>query len=285
MARKRSTVLFEVLRESAESDTNATTLQGQAVSTKTRSVKPPAWTAPLPSGHPVTSSDPPIPASSVKLDGGRMTLSLTSASAAAVLFVALALLAVSYAVGHHFGNELGKETGFQQGKAAYLAQTQDEIQQARAMPPDTHLLDGLGAGPPKAPVPAGGSAPNRHKTSIVRSTGLAAASAKNPAAQVAWVKGNNYLVIQEFDPDASADANAARDFVVGNGVDAVVVTLSNGRHNLITVQGFNFEDTTQKALAIRLQKKVQALGARYIAQGGRYKLQGYFKKRVNDDSW
>jgi len=91
-------------------------------------------------------------------------------------------------------------------------------------------------------------------------------------------------VAQGFAAGREADAEEARVFLAANGVDAAVVPLDSGGTRLITTQGFNRNDPTQRTLADQLIDRIRALGAEYYRSGGGYKLEGYFAT-LKGDRW
>jgi len=55
------------------------------------------------------------------------------------------------------------------------------------------------------------------------------------------------------------------------------VRLPGGAIQLITKQGYNQKDSTQRQLAENLLEREHRIGREYFASGGGYRLEGYFK--------
>lgn len=236
---------------------------------------------PEPRTVPATSEAAPVerPGLATVKDGpiwriadGKVQLALSSTGVAGVIFGLACLLLIAYAVGSKFGRQQGLDQGFLNGKQATQAAALDEIGQARAQPPTLGIFDGVGDSPvqPVEPRPA---------ASRVRSDPM------DPPAGLGWVKGYTYVVVQDFRTDAQADAQHASRFLADSGVETVVLELSGDwKYRLVTTQGFNRDDPVQRKLAGKYLSRVRKLGQTYFEAGGRYRLEGYFKK-LTSQSW
>ena len=99
-----------------------------------------------------------------------------------------------------------------------------------------------------------------------------------------WIQGYTYVVAQEFGTERSEDAGRAQAYLQTQGVFTELVRFATGALQLITLQGFDLGDSTQRVLAEELKTKVRNIGRTYYATGGGYKLEGYFKTLKNQ-SW
>ncbi|MCH8146823.1 MAG: hypothetical protein IH987_02380 [Planctomycetes bacterium] len=63
-----------------------------------------------------------------------------------------------------------------------------------------------------------------------------------------------------------------------------MVIQPRGSIQLITTQGFNRRDPAQKQMAAAALEEVHKIGKLFYAQGGGYKLKGYFKT-LKGDAW
>ena len=63
-----------------------------------------------------------------------------------------------------------------------------------------------------------------------------------------------------------------------------MVIQPGGSTQLITTQGFNRKDPAQKQMASAALEELHKIGKRFYAQGGGYKLEGYFKT-LKGDGW
>ena len=89
---------------------------------------------------------------------------------------------------------------------------------------------------------------------------------------------------QEFARPGIGDIAKAQAFLAEHGIETAPVQYESGSVQLITTQGYNHQDPTQKLMANELLKKLHAVRAKYYAGGGGYKLEGYFKT-LKRDSW
>jgi len=208
------------------------------------------------------------------IEGGRLNTSLTSGAAASALFLLGILIALAYVVGTTVGKKAGFETGFAEGRDWYQAQVDDEIAQARSGPPSPGLTEGL-AGSAAPPVPP----------ADLQAAMSAGADDVQQKPSPAWVRGNNYVVVQGFKPDALEDARTVRDYLAQSGVEAVIIRRSNGSYQVITVQGFNLQDSTQAELAKRFMERIRQIGARFRAAKGRYDFHDCYLMKLTRDSW
>lgn len=207
----------------------------------------------------------------VAVRGRSLVLTLSSTSAGIAVFLALLLLSGVYLIGSSVGERRGQEQGFKLGRDSYTSSTIDEIEKARQLPPSPQLLGGLLRDEPVA-------TPERSGNSSVfpESSDEASVSEAPSESGIAWIEGHNYIVAQEFDGQASQEAESARLFLSENEVPAAVVRLRSGRLATVVLEGFNLKEPTQRRRADLLKEKVARLGSKYFSAGGRYKLEGYF---------
>jgi len=196
------------------------------------------------------------------IQGSRLTISLTCRHAAVAAFAALVFVFVVFAAGDRFGQR-DFQRGYAEGRASSASERKDEIARLRHEPPTPGLVDGLLVAAPGVPPAKAGSTP--------QSAPLPRSGAAN------WVRGWSYVVVQEFQAEKLDDAQKARAFLQGRGVNGEVVTLTNGKHQLIATQGFQSKNPAEKQSAEALLKQIHDLGAQYFATGGGYRLQGYYR--------
>jgi len=225
-----------------------------------------------------------------ELDGGLIRLSFTSLTAAIGLFVVAIVLIGALAMGRQAGDRQGFKRGYEAGRASYAAGVASEVDAARGQPPATHVVSGLldvnKAVPPKPGKEAlpGTTKETQPKTAASTDLTVPGGEAPTEARPAKWIRGHTYLVAQEFVAGRADDAGRAREFLAQNGVAAEVVRSRSGAIQVITTQGYDRDNPAQREMADQLLKKVQALGTKYFAAGGGYKMQGYFKT-LKGDSW
>jgi len=196
--------------------------------------------------------------------GGRLRVALTSRGMALLVFGLGVVLLVAYRLGLSAGLEQGKQVG-------YEAAVKDDIQAARAEPPASGLFEGVGQPPFVHSTPPADAGP--------------AADAAPTGAHTNWVTGYTYLAVQDFRADAWADVQAAQNYLRDNGVETVVVERDDEwKYQLVTTQGFNRDDPVQRRLADEFRSRVHKLGEAFFEAGGRYRLEGYFKK-LTGQTW
>ncbi len=204
----------------------------------------------------------------VVVDGDRLSISLTSLSAAVVLFCGLVFVLGAYEWGSRSGARAGFQAGFEQGRTSYEARTADEIELARSRPPTTELVNSLLVGAEELPV-------GPRETPAESGEAL-------PAPQ--WIRDHTYIVAQEFSKGRAEDAARAKAFLAQHGIATEQMTQRGGSIQLITVRGFNHKDASQKKMSEQLLARVHEVGGKFYATGGGYRLQGYFKT-LKGDSW
>jgi hypothetical protein len=188
-------------------------------------------------------------------------VSFSSTTAAIAVFVGMAVVLGAFELGSRGGYEDGVRIGHEAGRASYAAEAVSEIEEARRRPPATHLVSGLLAD----------SAPSAAEP-VESSKG-----ATSDAVETTWVCGYTYIVAQEFAANRAEDAQCAQRFLAERGITTAVVGLPNGAIQLITTEGYNHKDPTQKRIAEQMLEKERGIGAEYYAAGGGYRLNGYFK--------
>jgi len=206
----------------------------------------------------------------VSFDGDHLRFSFSSGYAALVIFVAVGFLIGAYWLGGTYGRKLGMLEGYERGRNSYRAEVADEIETARGQEPATELVRGL---------TDGATSP----TSDGLGTAVSEPSANRPAQADVWVSGLTYVVVQEFSAKNAAHVETAQRFLAEQGIETAAVRMKSGSTQLITKQGYNRRDATQRQLADKFLEKVHAAGKSYYASGGGYRLEGYFKLRR--DRW
>lgn len=225
---------------------------------------------------PVASPEPSRPVGpanrpvTVGLDGDRLRFSLSSVGAAVVIFAAIAALFGAFVLGSGSGEKRGFSRGKIAGRESYTASTMSEIETVRSRPPATGVIESLLTEPA-----ASSSSDDAGRGSAVR---------RDASADPQWIRDYTYVVVQEFRAGHTADAQDARDFLSHHGVSSEVVGFDSGAIQLITTQGFDRRQATQRGMAEALLAKVHDIGDKYFAAGGGYRMQGYFR-RLKGDQW
>ncbi len=205
-------------------------------------------------------SDPAKTHRLIEIDGQCVRFTFTSTTCAVVVFALMMLLILSHKLGTDSGYDRGLRVGHERGRATYAASAANEIELAKASPPETSLVDSLLINPASG---QGGEA---------------------NVSQTQWVKGLTYIVAQEFLAGRDEDALLARQFLAKRGIDTELVKTKRGATQLITTRGYNHKDRVQKQMADVLLEKVRAVGEEYFTSGGGYKLNGYYRT-LTRDSW
>jgi len=201
----------------------------------------------------------------VSFDGDHLRFSFTSGYAAIVIFVAVGCMMGAYWLGGKYGRKLGIREGYEQGRNSYRMEAADEIAAARQKEPASELVNEL------IDKPDGEGASGSLRSDI-----------QTPTTDV-WVSGLTYVVVQEFSAANKEHVAPAQRFLSDRGIETVAVRLNSGSTQLITKQGYNRRDATQRRLADEFLEKVHTIGKSYYANGGGYRLEGYFKLRR--DHW
>ena len=153
---KRGRALFDLLDDDGQEIADLLTQERRGARTSARGVEPktkrsePSGAKALRLAEPVVSEEDQV--RWLRLDGRRIRLTLTSVTAALVLFGALVLLAVAFKIGDRTGFTDGVAQGFEKGRASFAAETLSEIDLARTQAPATQLIEDLYALPAEAEV-------------------------------------------------------------------------------------------------------------------------------------
>ncbi len=272
---KRGAALFDLLKEDEVPGAESLKVPGWW----TPGGQPPKMRASVPSARvemQVPAQAPAVPGHAtgdggkfIRLDGDRIGLSFTSITAALAVFVTLIALLGAFEWGRWNGEQKGFQRGHAAGRASYAAGAMDEIAAARRQPPATNVVRSL-LKQPDAPAQAAGDS--------------AADSDTAGSAKPRWIRDYTYIVAQEFPTGNEDDARRARAFLARHGVATEVIRYASGALQLITTEGFDRGDPTQRQMADKWLAKVHTVGADYFETGGRYKLEGYFKT-LTSDTW
>lgn len=221
--------------------------------------------APVPESRSVS---PGSRTSLLELEGDRIRVSFTSLTAAVAVFGGLVIVLVAFEFGRHVGNKAGFTRGHVAGRASFAADAADEIDVARRQPPATHLIQSL----------LEDANDRTGETETVLQDDVETPARSN------WIRDYTYIVAQGFPAGHEDDARRAQEYLVQHGVSTEWVQYPTGAIHLITTQGYNRDDSTQRKMADELLKKVRAIGILYFRAGGGYRLEGYFKA-LKDESW
>lgn len=200
------------------------------------------------------------------LNGERIRLSFNSFTAGIAIFAAMVILVGAYEWGRRSGDFAGFRRGHSQGRSSYAAEALGEIATARRREPTTHLVGTL----------LDDGSPSAVQDGSPQEDG-------SPQRPSGWVQGYSYVVAQEFGVGREMDAQRAKEFLATQGVFTERVEMQTGSMQLITSQGYDLGDATQRVLAEELKSKVRDIGRAYYASGGGYKFEGYFKTLKNQN--
>ena len=236
-----------------------------------------------------TGRMPPTATTPLAMNGIVIRFALTSTWAAVVLFALVAVLTLAFVFGQHTGYRAGKAAGWNGAQEKFDREGVDETERIRRGPPRTGLFEGIGGSPVAADTdetdavaPTAPAKPEKTATPPPPPPKAREATAPGKAT---WVSGLTYIVVQDFHQDARDDALGAQGYLRQHGIETSLDEASGTwRYQLITHKGFNREDRAQTLEADQFLNRLRQIGAAYYKAGGRYKLEGYFKKRT-DDHW
>ncbi len=219
--------------------------------------------------EPVSGGQGGFLGSVLRLDGQRITLSVTSYGAAIAMFLVLVVLSAAFTLGQRSGVRSGYQMGMEQMQAS--RDGGGELEAARHAQPASGLIAPLLE---NAPVPE----------QPVKLTGKVAVEKEKAVAAPAWQRDHTYVVAQEFPAPKVQDAVAAQSFLANHGINTAVIPQANGGAWLMSLQGYNHKDPLQKKQSDQMLEKVRSVGKAYYAQGGGYRMEGYFKT-LKGDRW
>ncbi len=273
---KQGPALFELMRNGEEDDAVAQRVDTRSAKLDEPSA-PPMGQKSAPSAKPPGEGKParrgvePCFEPFCEVDSNRVRFSLTQKNATIAAAVVVLVLGGACYLSYCFGKE--------QARRAIQERADGEIEQARQAVPTSNLFDGIGEDPTTG---AG-----------VRDAAMAVAPAVvlgegYDGADVPWVSGYNYIVVQDFRRDARGDAVQACTFLWENGIQTAIIELEQSGaygYRLITAKGYNLEDQVQEQLAREHLEKVRQLGKVYSQSGGQYDFQSAYFRKLKGDSW
>ncbi len=301
---KRGAALFDLLRDQPDQGVEALKVPKQ-VRHREMPAPPRKGIVSIPGrvAESLAVSESPVPSNVshgsgiVAVDGDRIRLSLTSVTAAAVVFGGLVMVLGAFEIGRRVGASSGYNRGHSAGRESFVAETEDEIEAARRQSPATDLIQGLLQIPADDAEQSEPEKPAEQRADVVprplerlpvvteeEADDLADSARMDSRKRSKWIRDYTYVVAQEFPRGRAEDAERAREFLAESGVLTEIVTYPSGSIQLITLQGYNRNDSTQRKMSEDRLKKVRAIGARYFRQGGGYKLEGYHKT-LKDENW
>jgi len=209
----------------------------------------------------------------VSMRDDRVVISLSSVSAAVVVFVCVVSLIGAFELGQRRGHASGVLEGFDRATQAGAPAAADEVDAVREGPVREDLLSG-------GSTTGSTESKNPARQELVSGSSKAAA----PSVKSEWVKGRTYIIVQEFGKDAETDARKAQAFLQTRGIETAVVRLESGTLRLVSTAGYDRQDAKERGRSDELIEKIRTSGAEYYKTGGGYKLEGYFAT-LRQDRW
>lgn len=193
---------------------------------------------------PAVEEPPSVGEWSLRVQDGRVHLSLSAVSCAVVIAALLVLVAGSFT--------LGRRAGRGDAQQMALAWPGDELGQAKQSAPNPSVLRGS---------PTGSTASHDRGSSNVPQIPLA-----EPDASIAGPlqPGKTYLVIQTFKRAAGDDAVRAQAFLAQKGVKTFLQNSSVG-YRLIGVESFDYGNADDRARLEEFRQSVCRLGQLYAS--------------------
>lgn len=219
----------------------------------------------------------------IEMEDERIRLSFSSLTAAAAVFVLLMTILASFEFGKRRGENAGLLRGIELGRAAIPADASNDLEAIRQQPPTGDVVRSLvrdpnAAGSPGTPDGAkvGASPPN--------APGKSGGTASRKVGAERWVRGKTYIVVQEFAAEKEEFARRAQEFLASKSIPSAIVGGPVGSFRLITTDGFNRQDASERRVSEQALARIHALGEEFYRDGGGYKLQGYFAT-LKGDGW
>lgn len=209
----------------------------------------------------------------VSMRDDRVVISLSSVSAALVVFVCVLSLIGAFELGQRRGHASGVLDGFDRATQAGAPAAADEVEAVREGPVRSDLLS-------SGNTTGSSESKNPSRQDLVSGSSKAAA----PGVKSEWVKGRTYVIVQEFGKDAETDARKAQAFLQSRGIETAVVRLESGALRLVSTGGYDRQDAKERGRSDELIEKIRTAGAEYYKTGGGYKLEGYFAT-LRQDRW
>lgn len=226
---------------------------------------------------PVEAVDDGLPrergAGFVSMRDDRVVISLSSVSAAVVVFVCVVSLIGAFELGQRRGHASGVLEGFDRAAQAGAPAAADEVEAVREGPVRTDLLSG-------GNTTGSSEAKNSSRQDLLSGPSKATA----PSVKSEWVKGRTYVIVQEFGKDAETDARKAQAFLQTRGIETAMVRMESGALRLVSTAGYDRQDAKERGRSDELIEKIRTAGAEYYKTGGGYKLEGYFAT-LRQDRW
>lgn len=189
----------------------------------------------------------------IAIDDDRLVISLGTAQAGVALFALLLFVVASYEIGRQGGEAKGLKEGYEAGRQSFVADASNDVESARAAPPQSEIV---------SPLLADGG-------------GLVESGRGDGDRTPRWIPGHTYVVIQNFGSGRQADAEKAKAFLADYGIESVIVGEEHSGQKLVTATGFDRRDVAQRKLSDAQIERVQQAGKDFFASGGKYRLEGY----------
>ena len=248
---KRGPALLEVIRQ------GKTKQFGESRLANSHAAAPEAN---IPRGE--TSADPPSPTNPrwFTAQGDRIRFSLSTVALAMVLFGAFVVVGTAFGIGRYLGKQAGLPTDMQQAGL----DLDEQFRELREQPAHPDVLADL----------------NRVTESVLieRTRQLR----EQHQGQDGFIDDLNYIWIERF--NSRNDAQAGQTYLSESGVASTIVQQS-GKWLLISKDGFDYRVPQEKQACQQLSEQIRQIGRQYFKSGGRYRFDGFVKKKLPGHDW
>lgn len=192
--------------------------------------------------------------------GDRIRFSLSTVSLAMVLFAAIVVVAGAFGIGRYLGKQAVLPADVQQAGLDLDEQFRD----LREQPADPDVIEDLDRVTDSLLI---------EQTRQIR---------EQHQGQDGFIDDLNYIWIERF--NSHNDARAGQTYLSESGVASTVVQ-QNGKWLLISKDGFDYRVPQEKQACRQLSELIRQIGKQYFKSGGRYRFDGFVKKKLAGHDW
>ena len=192
--------------------------------------------------------------------GDRIRFSLSTVALAMVLFGAIVVVGTAFGVGRYLGKQAGATSDLQ---LAGL-ELDEQFRDLREQPAHPDVIEDLDRVNESVLI---------EQTRKIR---------EQHQGQDGFIDDLNYIWIERF--NSQDDAQAGQTYLNESGVASTIVQ-QNGKWLLISKDGFDYRVPQEKQACQQLSEQIRQIGKQYFKSGGRYRFDGFVKKKLPGHDW
>lgn len=192
--------------------------------------------------------------------GDRIRFSLSTVALAMLLFGALVVVGTAFGIGRYLGKQAGATSDLHMAGL----DLDEQFRELREQPAHPDVIEDLDRVTQSVLIEQTRKIREQHQD------------------QDGFIDDLNYIWIERF--NSQSDAQAGQTYLSESGVASTIIQQS-GKWLLISKDGFDYRVPQEKQACQQLSEQIRQIGKQYFKAGGRYRFDGFVKKKLAGHDW